>query len=79
MHEIFLVTPELAMQWSVKEVAQWREMQLQKTSNGSVGLQNRQNEASRWVAPAAGSFKLNVDASVFHRIAGAVLVFEAEA
>lgn len=41
------------------------QMQLHKSSNGNVKMQSRQNAASQWVAPVAGSLKINVDASVY--------------
>lgn len=57
--------PELAMQWSAKQVCQWREAQIQKVSGVTGRMQNQQKFATHWTAPAEGNLKVNVDASVF--------------
>lgn len=61
-----IVPPELAMQWSVKQITQWQEVQVQKVK--TVNVQICQADAAiRWLVPVAGGYKVNVDASVFAR------------
>ncbi|XP_074355893.1 uncharacterized protein LOC141695553 [Apium graveolens] len=59
-----VLTPALAMEWSKKQVNEWREVR--KRSRGVQGSISTTNQAAAraWIAPQEGEFKLNVDASV---------------
>lgn len=53
------------MQWSIKQVSQWREVQNLKPGIKNIRTQGQGNNAGRWKAPEVNNFKVNVDASVF--------------
>lgn len=59
------LTPEIAVQMSSKQVAQWKEVQNLNKIRGNGRAQSYQMEVVKWKAPDEGSLKVNVDASVF--------------
>lgn len=59
------MTPEMAMQQNSRQVAQWREMQKGKAWQPVGGTHLQEPKEVRWLAPIAGTRKINVDASVF--------------
>ena len=59
------VSAEIAMVWSSKQIAEWREAQKRKLVMLQRQKQNSVQHAKKWKAPAVGKLKLNVDASVF--------------
>lgn len=64
MWENKVLSPEVAMQWSIKQVSQWREVQSLKTGRSNLRTQGQALEAGRWKAPEVNKLKVNVDASV---------------
>lgn len=59
------MTPKIAMDWSSKQVSDWRLAHRKKLQN-SLHLQgDKVQHVNKWNAPAEGLWKLNVDASVF--------------
>lgn len=60
------VTPAVAMQWSARQVNDWKAAHNKAKQNQIHHLQQeRLQYATRWEAPVTGSLKINVDASVF--------------
>ncbi|KAL8118342.1 hypothetical protein AgCh_016030 [Apium graveolens] len=60
-----ILTPELAMQWSMKQVTQWREVNQSKKLMLSGMSRSPLSFVVRWKAPVEGRVKLNVDASIY--------------
>lgn len=60
-----VVTPKIAMDWSYKQIFEWREARRKKDQISLQRQEDRVQHSSRWVAPVAGTLKLNIDASVF--------------
>lgn len=59
-----IVTTQLAMQWSVMQVKQWRDSQQSKILRNKAGVQVSENEVVKWHPPTEGRMKINVDAHV---------------
>lgn len=60
------MTPAVAMQWSARQVNDWKAAHNKAKQNQIHHLQQeRLQYATRWEAPVTGSLKINVDASVF--------------
>lgn len=55
--------PEITVEWSKKQVLEWKEVQ-KKKSNQSVPLNRQLMDGQSWVPCIEGGLKLNVDASV---------------
>ncbi|KAL8156575.1 hypothetical protein AgCh_001610 [Apium graveolens] len=60
-----ILTPDLALQWSMKQVTQWREMNQSKKLLFSGMSRSPLSFVVRWKAPVEGRVKLNVDASIY--------------
>lgn len=62
-----LVTPAVAMDWSSRQVSDWREVNRKQKLLNSARENNVNTDNQKWVAPAERTLKLNVDASIFSR------------
>lgn len=60
-----VMTPEIAMEWSNKQIKEWREVQQKKLKVNSSQASHVTEIRHRWKAPPTGILKMNVDASVF--------------
>ena len=58
------VTPSLAMDWSKKQVSEWREAQMKRCGSQTLAHERDVTADLKWVASAEGELKLNVDALV---------------
>lgn len=59
------MTPATTMDWSLKQITDWREAWKQKNVVHNGGRTTIDNHTQKWSAPAKRSLKLNIDASVF--------------
>ena len=57
-------TPAAAMEWSKKQVLEWREVQKKKRDSHAVSARGAVRDDQKWTALDEGDLKLNVDASV---------------
>ncbi|KAL8148278.1 hypothetical protein AgCh_005592 [Apium graveolens] len=58
-------TPTIAMDSSLKIVADWRDVRAKNKTNSSVPKSKQGSQRCRWVASGEGILKLNMDASLF--------------
>lgn len=59
------ITPDVAIDWSSKQVLDWREMQKRRSQAHKQSLQPTVKPGTKWVPPPLDTYKINVDASVF--------------
>ena len=59
------LTPELAMQWSSKQIVDWQTAQRRRGLNDRTEVPNQTQNCTRWCPPGAGELKVNVDGSVY--------------
>lgn len=59
-----MLTPAVAIEWSSKQIVDWRGAKEAIALSCETGRSNQRSNA-KWSAPANGSLKLNVDASVY--------------
>lgn len=57
------MTPQFAMEWSLKQLTDWRNASSRAKTKAANGT-HRQIDGLKWVAPEVGCLKVNVDASV---------------
>lgn len=60
-----MMNPDIAMEWSYKQISDRRKARKKKVQNSFNCQEERVKHVNKWIAPAAGLMKLNVDASVF--------------
>lgn len=59
-----VVTSSFAMEWSLKQLKDWRDANEKKTKHGATGNISKSKANLKWIAPETGCFKLNVDVSI---------------
>lgn len=59
------VTPQLTVDWSSKFFADWRVARLARLKVKAPNTVPVINKQTRWMPPAEGCVKLNVDASIY--------------
>lgn len=60
-----VITPSIAMSWSLKQVMDWTEANKIRLQKGIKGLDGSVQQRKKWSLPAEGTLKLNVDVSIF--------------
>lgn len=58
------VMPKFAMEWSLKQLSDWRSANNKIAKVKTPSMVHNQQSNAKWVALVPGSFKLNVDASI---------------
>lgn len=59
-----VVTSQFAMNWSMKQLEEWRAAHVKVNLKQSAQGITKQKPRTKWGTPAAGAFKLNVDVAV---------------
>lgn len=59
-----VVSSKFVVDWSLKQITDWRIANDKVLQSRSIGKSSRRTENTKWVAPEEGSLNLNVDASL---------------
>lgn len=60
-----IITPEIAVAWSSRQLSDWREANKKRALKNIQVPKPAADQVNKWVRPSPGTYKINVDASVF--------------